>query len=462
MDSKRVTPTSNGRHQMGLTRRSLLQRSALLGLGAPLIGASVAACGTRQGAGTDSGATATQTVTMAINESPWLSAYEALAAHYQAQTGVEIVLRAFPPDNLQTKQLNAVQNSSAEFDIYTMFGTWYGSFFDAGFIESFNSIDSSFSLDEEVITYANLIKWDADSGYYSPDGDVYAVPANGNFQILYYRKDIYADLGLSVPKTYSDVIANGKAIMQADPDMYGYAIRGQKGSNGATVSFLPLLRGSGGDILTDPPKDWSVAFDSSTSQEAMNLYLDLASLGPEQPESVGQAELISLMQAGKLAQATMVSAAASNLQDPSKSTVVDKIGYAVVPGPDSGNPAPTALPALAGIPAHIDDDQKKLAYDFLTWTVSNEGQTKFAEEGGTPARKDLLASDLADEHAEYQAILDSAPIATQDVAYPFAPELLEVTERRINEIVAGISTPQEGLDKAAAEIEAVLSDAGYL
>src|SRR5699024_3388512 len=163
MDNSSTTGRSSTATQH-VSRRALLQRSALLGLGAPLVGATATACGTREGTDGDGSGQDGGQITMAINESPWLAAYQALAAAYTDETGVEVTLRAFPPDNLHTKEFNAVQNNSGEFDIFTMFGTWYGSFFDGGFIEPFNKIDSSFSLDDQVITYDDLIKWDPEAG----------------------------------------------------------------------------------------------------------------------------------------------------------------------------------------------------------------------------------------------------------------------------------------------------------
>lgn len=139
------------------------------------------------------------------------------------------------------------------------------------------------------------------------------------------------------------------------------------------------------------------------------------------------------------------------------------INYTVVPRSSDGVHAPTAGPALMGIPAHIDEGQKQAAYDFLRWFMQEDAQTQYTRAGGSPVNRNVYESDLAEgtEFRYMQAATESLPYLQLSVAYPFAPELLEVTEQRLNEIAGGLLEPKEGLDTIASEIATVAEEAGF-
>lgn len=54
----------------------------------------------------------------------------------------------------------------------------------------------------------------------SVDGKLYAAPAGLGPAVLYYRKDLYAQYGLEVPKTWDDFKAQGEKLKAAAPDLY--------------------------------------------------------------------------------------------------------------------------------------------------------------------------------------------------------------------------------------------------
>src|SRR5690606_24442707 len=70
-----------------------------LALGAAVAAPTLAACGGGKsgalGGGGDSGGKVTELV-VPINKSPWLPAFQKLAARYEEETGVTITLREFP------------------------------------------------------------------------------------------------------------------------------------------------------------------------------------------------------------------------------------------------------------------------------------------------------------------------------------------------------------------------------
>jgi multiple sugar transport system substrate-binding protein len=441
----------------GVSRREFLSRSFTAGVSVVALGTFLSSCGVtgrRQGGGGD-----TSTISIAINDSPWLPSFEQIVRVYQEETGNVVNIRAFPFEGLLSKELNAVNNKTGEFDLLNLHGAAAPTFYRGGFIAPLEEIDSGFEWPPEVINYRNLGRWDQDISFFSETGTVYALPINGNIQVLYYRQDLYDEMGLEPPTTWEEAIAAAKQVKKVDSDVYGYVIRGAVG-NEVVFNFLPVLRSFGADVFANEPEDWSVTINSDEALQAIELYLELASYGPPEPESVGQTDMISLFQSGRSLQNHMVTAAYPDIQDEAASVVADKVGYAVVPKPEGGEHGPTIGAWHMGIPSHISDSQKQAAYDFLMWLMTKDAQMQYAQVGGQVTRQDVYEA-LGDqeEFRWMKAVADSTPYLHREMSYSFGPELERIMGRRLNEIVAGRLEPKKGLDMIAREIKPVVEEA---
>ena len=406
------------------------------------------------------------TLVVAINNAPWLPGFEAIAKQYEEDTGITIELRVFPMDQLTERTRSATTASLSEFDVITMNTAGSAQFYAGGLVMPFAEIDPDFDLDPQIIEYAYATRWDEAAGGNAPDAPVYGIPINGNIQIFYYRCDLYEEAGLPAPETWQDVIAAADAIAGPRADLHGYAVRGQRGAGGSSVSwdFYPVLVGHGGRIFADDPHDWTVSLNSPEALEALELYVRLAKdYSPPNVASIGQADQIALLQAGRLLQTVVVAGAFANVDDPNASEVVGNICYTVVPRPVDGVHATATGELLQGIPRNIPAERQQAALEFLEYVVSYENQIAFARAGGVPIRSDVYESELADspEFRYFGAMQASEP---HQVSLPRIPESVqvgEVLERRLNEAVAGLLSPAEALELSAREIHQIMEDAGY-
>ncbi len=444
-----------------VSRREFLSSSAKAGISLTALGAFLSSCAVT--GGNKAGGQGSSTISIAINQSPWFPAFEEVTRIYQEETGNTVNLQVFTFEGLLSQELTAIDAKSEQFDLFNMFEGWYASFYDGGFLTPLQDIDPDFEWPQEVITYKDVGRWDQDQRYFSEDGTVYALPVNGNVQLLFYRQDLYEEMGLEPPTTWDEAIVAAGMAGDRYSDVYGYTFRGQGGGSAVTFDFLPLLRGFGGDVFANPPEDWSVAINNEAGKRAIELFMELLSYGPSDPQNIGQAEVISLMQSGRALQAHLISAAALQMDNEAESSVPFTVNYSVIQRPSDGVHAPTSGPAMMGIPAHIQDTQKQAAYDFLTWLMNKDAQMQHAQAGGAPVNEDAYTSELADqeEFRYMKAAVESVPYMQRSVAYPFAPEVLEVTERRLNEIAGGLLEPKEGLDTMASELADVTREAGF-
>jgi multiple sugar transport system substrate-binding protein len=459
MAEKAVDPRS-----LRLTRRSLLLGAAGAGLAA-VSGCSGGGGGGALGGGGGGGGKVTELV-VPTNKSPWLNAYKKVAAQYQEQQGVRITLREFPYDGLRTQQVNAVQRKNFPFDVFQLDEPWTGQFYDSGWVTPLKQIDSSFDLDSEVLTYDSLPFWDKAQRTSASGGELVGLPLNGNVDLFIYRKDLYDELGLQVPTTWEQAVANARTGQQSGKIKYGHIMRTQASPGGAatTYEYMHVFYSYGANWFVDEGKDWTPAVNSPEAVAATETYKQLAQLGHPQPQTIGQAEAIALMQGGQALQTHVVAAAAADLVNPEKSQVADKLGFAVVPAGAAGKPTPTSGVWSLCIPAGLATERAQAALGFIRWMLSPETQLAFTQSGGIPTRRDTYgSSDLPATATSYlRAVGDSTPNARRHIRYVFASAMLEVTERTLGRITAGTVAVKAGLDQMQRDLTKVVRDAGFL
>lgn len=405
------------------------------------------------------------TLVVAINNAPWVPGFEALAEQYEADTGVEIDLRIFPFAQLNDRARNAVAAPESEFDIITIAELGTAFFYAGDLVVPFTEVDPNFELDPAILEYNGLLRWDEEANFSSPDGQVRALPINGNIQLFFYRQDLYEEAGLEPPETWEDVMNAAEVIAGDDRGLFGYANRGQRSTASVSYDFYPFLRGMGGRIFADPPNDWTVVLDSPEAVAALELYLELAdNYSPPNVASIGQAEQIALLTSGNLLQTIVVAGAFADMDNPERSVVPGEMAYTVVPRPVDGVHASNSGVLVQAIPHNLPPERQQAALDFLEYATSFEGQMTFARGGGVPTRQDVYESELADDpdFRYLAAMAESAPFVVNRPRIPEANQYQAVLELHLSEAVAGQLSAEEAIRQSAQEIEEIMREAGYL
>ncbi|UPZ30934.1 extracellular solute-binding protein [Streptomyces sp. LRE541] len=102
------------------------------------------------------------------------------------------------------------------------------------------------------------------------DGRIYGAPYFVGVRALYYRTDIFDDLGLDVPKTQEELISTAKEIRQAKPDLYGLAVGGAY-----TYGAMPFIWSNGGEIAEGKGGSYASTIDSAAAQKGIKAYTSL-------------------------------------------------------------------------------------------------------------------------------------------------------------------------------------------
>ncbi|MEP7456151.1 extracellular solute-binding protein [Phyllobacterium sp. SB3] len=404
-------------------------------------------------------------ITILINASPWYKGFESVVALYEEQTGNKVELEVTPFDGMLEKTRSAVRGSGASpYDLVNINGSSTVEFYQGGFLQPLNEIDPEFKVPSEVYAYGDSGCWDDARKFRTcASGKLMGFSPNGNVQLYYYRADVFQEKGLKVPATFDDVLANCK-VLQDPPQTYGYLQRGEKG-DGIYYDWMAYLLGYGGRIEADAANgDYTVTINSPEAKAALDKYIEVAkACGPENYASLGQGDLIQLMQTGKGQQAHAVVAAFPNFDNPQKSAVVGKINAAVLPKANAeARPGVAIGNWVLSVPGNASDSGKKGALAFSKWFLTYKAQYAYAEAGGIPVREDVFSSDLKDrpEFRWMPAYQEEIKYGQQMLGYAEGPAVNQVLGLRLNQALIGELSSAAALNRAAKDIEALFGKSG--
>ncbi len=399
-------------------------------------------------------------ISILINTSPWLPGFEAIVEKYIEETGNPVRLDVNPFPAMLPKSRNAVTAGESEFDLINLNEQWMLEFYANDWLTPITEIRPSFTLDENVIDYGNAAFWDPETGVASPDGTMYAVPVNGNIQLFFYRADLLEEAGLDPPTTWDEVRAIAEAV--SSDDVLGFAWRTNPPEWETNAVFESF--GGGYVIYNADSGVWEVLIGSSESIEALEYLLDMtAEYGPANFADIGQAQLMGLLQSGRLAQAIVVGAAAPAFDNEEESIVAGQIRAVPVPGRTADSRTTMTGIWTMGVPHNIPDDRKQAAVDFLDYLLTAENQIAYTQAGAIPVRQDTYDTLSSDPEIGWwmEGFAASTPYISPQLRIPESAQINDIIKRQIGYAVIGQESPAEAMQNAAEEIFAVLDGAGY-
>jgi len=436
--------------------RAISRRSALAGgvMTAALAPFGRAAAATRQ-----------PPITVVINQSPWLAGFRGAVETYEKATGNRVTLDVNPFAGTLEKQRNSVRAREGQYDLLPMNGLFFVEFYEGGFLTPLHDIDPAFKLDPQVATFDDTPFWDARTRTVNAKtGALMGVPINPNIPLLYYRTDLYAQRGLKVPATWDELLANAKALHDP-PNLYGMVQRGARETTGVTYDWFPYLWSFGGNLFGDEKAgDYTVVINAPEARAALDFYLRLAKeAGHPNTGGQSQGQVIQNLLTGKAAHAIVVIAAWQQMDDPSKSAVVGKIGFAVPPHAPGHAPAPPLGHFIGGIPRNVPRERQAAALAFLEWFQTYPAQVAYTEAGGPPVRYDVLTSDMSakPEFRWMKPLGAGLKYARQMWTVQEGARLTAVLDLRLNQAVTGELTSTQALNTSAAEIHDIMQKGGY-
>lgn len=154
-----------------------------------------------------------------------------------------------------------------------------------------------------------------------------AIPISIETELLFYRKDWFAEKGIKVPTTFQELEEAARLLTDRENDRFGFVARGSRSP--LITMFSSYLFGFGGN-WTDAAGN--AAIDSPEFKDAARFYGKLLrEYGPPGAPNIMWPQALAIFCQGKAAMFTEGSTTYPQLLDPAKSLVADKTGVAVFP-----------------------------------------------------------------------------------------------------------------------------------
>ncbi|WP_405872297.1 MULTISPECIES: extracellular solute-binding protein [unclassified Streptomyces] len=224
------------------------------------------------------------------------------------------------------------------------------------------------------------------------DGKLYGAPFYVGVRALYYRTDVFKDLGLQPPKTMAELATTARKIRAAKPDLYGLVVGGAY-----TYGAMPFVWANGGELANGKGGSYASAIDSAAAQKGIKAYTSLFTddnCPAAKCAGMGGNDTISAFAAGKAGMAI-----GGDFSHTAVEAGKVKGEYAVVPLP--GVKSGSIAPAFAGgnnIGVLKSTSHRTLAVDLMEQLTSKKTQTSmFDAMGFLPTFADVRSQVAAQE-----------------------------------------------------------------
>lgn len=300
-------------------------------------------------------------VNVLLTKNPWGDNIEKWIPEFEQLTGIKVQFENIPEIQARQKVTVDFAGGGTIDAFFTSLHVEKRRFSKAGWYEKLNPYLSDPTLTATDYEYEKDIFAASRSGVTGSDGSVYALPNFTDVWQFWYRTDIFEKKGLKPPKTLDEMMKFAKDLHNP-PELYGFIARGLKNAN--AIGYTWVVRSLGGDVM----KDGKANLTSKEAVDAMDYYAGiLRQYAPPGVVNFNWQECVSAFAQGQVAQFFDGANFATQLEDATKSKVVGKVGYAMLPAGPSKQEVPTFTTGMAVSSA---SKNKKPAYLFCQWCTS--------------------------------------------------------------------------------------------
>ncbi|NLD53823.1 MAG: sugar ABC transporter substrate-binding protein [Burkholderiaceae bacterium] len=408
-----------------------------------------------------------ESITVAVIPASYFDNLGTLVPQFEALTGVKVRVEKVPPGQIRQKAMLDLSSKTRTYATHAADPMYYPLYVANKWVDPLDTYLKDPKLtDPTWFGYDDIVKaWrDADS----VDGKPYGIPYDGEVTVQVYRKDLYEAKGLKPAQTFDELLANAKAVHDPDNRVHGLALRGFAGAGQNMYIYPSIFRGFGGEWMSGS----SVKVNSAEAVRALQWYVDaLSSYAPPAVRNWNWPDIADAFSQGTIACYIDAHSSAAVLNNPDKSRVIGKIGFARWPKGPSGKRVTSIWNWGFPINSALSDKAKRATWLFISWAAAAETQARTSWKFDGPAKRSGINRISLWKSPEFgdamknagdnfvQAALESLEHDT-DVEWrprvPQWPAIGEAMATAIQSALVGQKDAKSALDEAQARIEQLL------
>jgi len=258
------------------------------------------------------------------------------APDFEKATGAKINIIAVPFSDLYQKVLTDWASGTNSVDAAVFAPQWMVDYIAGGYLEDLTPrIEADPKIEQEDV---GAFFRDFSEKY---NGKIYMVTLDGDFHMMYYRKDLLEAAGLAVPTTWDEYLAVAKALHGKDmngdgnPD-FGSCIAKKRNAQSYwfvtdVVGSLTQSKGTSQGTFFNT-KDMSPLVNNEAFRKALDFLKESTQYGPPDELNLDVSDTRPLFASGRCALNLDWGDVGTISIDPVNSKVIGKWGAAIMPG----------------------------------------------------------------------------------------------------------------------------------
>ncbi|MBF0302174.1 MAG: sugar ABC transporter substrate-binding protein, partial [Desulfamplus sp.] len=409
-----------------------------------------------------------------MEEHPTQKVVAKLLPEFEAETGIAVNIEVLPFEMQTNKAKTTLNSRSAEYDVYM--DAWINAveWAVSGHIQplteyitdsdsktkdnkSTNIDNTSINIDQNSSGLGRYIDISDFVEAYINDAKLgntlYGLPMYGESTFLYYRKDLFEQYKIKVPETMEELMDAARQIKeQSKNQIYGITLRGREGIHSVYI-WASFLWGFGGHWLNDQGQ---ADLFTPEAVEAAQFYAALLNkYAPPAYNQFGWIENRDIFIRGKAAMSIDATVNGAFNEDPVKSRVAGKTGYALMPV-KLGAKLKGGHTALVTHQMYINRYSKNrdAAFLFISWATSKKVQLKGLEiepNCGVTSKTALHSPIYKEKFGAFTSSMTESLTHGNSNYLPIikeGPFIFEKTGKALSEIISG----KKPADKAMKEL----------
>ena len=401
-----------------------------------------------------------------VHGDPTFMVMDTLKRQFEQIVGTGIHQRAFSIDRLREEGLRNAGRKKSSYDLIAVDLPWIGEFAASGMIHRLDRVMDVSRLDPADFHTAG---WRATHW----NGAPYGVPSQTTPELMFYRRDWFADEGLEPPVTTGAVIAAARHFHDPRNGRYGVAWNAARGT-ALGHTFMMTCAAFGQPIIDLPPVAGGFdtdhlarglhrpMFDTDRAHAAADYLMQLLQYSPPDILSMSWYERVRPYAAGKVAMAYGYTLLAPYFELDPTCAAHDNTAYLPHPhGPEGAPIAPVGGYALC-IPANIAEDRLDDAIEALITFTSPAAQKLYAQNGSrTVPRYSVGADPELRRLSPIFEMVDQMSWRDELQFWPRPPipeisDIIHACGQELHDMLRGIVTPKEALARVQARAEDIL------
>ncbi|ANZ41160.1 sugar-binding protein [Lentzea guizhouensis] len=291
----------------------------------------------------------------------------------------------------------------------------------------------------------------------SADGKLYAVPASGNMDVVWYRSDRFEENGIKEPVTWDELVAAATKLTNPAANQYGFTIRGGAGSvfqlltEAYSYSGVEKFYDGGKSTVADPR-------NAELVRKVAGLYKKAT---PEADVNNNYTQMVAQFTGGSVA---MMHHNLGSTADVMKTLGPERVSAMPLPKGPSGKRTVVPNPT-DGFAVFKGSKNADAAWRFVEFLVSPESNGYWNEKvGQIPANTDVRNAEWIQKNPAVKMALGvlEDPATVLVPAPVHLPEYSSITktdtEPLYQKVLLGQMQAQEFLDQLAAKLTTAQQD----